>query len=366
MGLEHLIHTIGATTNLPDMDRRKFLQTAGVAAGAGILGGCATNSGTNRISEKGREYVDSIEWDCNPILPIPKDGCYTGTNQQFLDEYAGLFAASEFEDLYGKKPVLMAPGVGTFHTFNEWFPSETKPLLENGVASAIRYITMTKTNNKRDYHGVLKGDYDDKFKKFAHAAAKVGGPVVLLPWQCVNEPNWGGQVWEWSRADPEVYKAAWVRMHEIMNREGATNLVWSTKMISGGFGRYSRATDWAKYTPPPDYVDIIGWNVNEAKTGRSFRSLFQNNCARATELYPKKPQVLWELGASKNWSQHKWMDKALKMIKNQYGYVKGIMFDVMYSRPGQYDPRHTLDTIKVCREHFAAPYFIGNILQVRT
>ncbi len=70
------------------VSRRDFLKMAGKAAlglgavsGLESLVGCASLSGIT-LPDATREEVAKIKWDCNPILPIPENGCYTGTNDQ--------------------------------------------------------------------------------------------------------------------------------------------------------------------------------------------------------------------------------------------------------------------------------------------
>jgi hypothetical protein len=160
-------------------------------------------------------------------------------------------------------------------------------------------------------------------------------------------------------------------MHDLFEKEGANkNVVWSTKMIAGGFGPQKQALDWTAYTPPKEYIDIIGWNCN-AYIGHSgdlydpavsFDNQFHRVYSEAAGKYPTKPQMFWELGAARTPGQAYWIDKALTMIQEKYFRVKGVMFDVRYRAVIGHDPRHTLETKEVIRKHFSRGYFIGSAL----
>ena len=60
-----------------DINRRTFLKACGLTAG-GLLLGCGPSL------QEVNKGVENVAYDCNPIFPIPKQGCYTGTNDQDL------------------------------------------------------------------------------------------------------------------------------------------------------------------------------------------------------------------------------------------------------------------------------------------
>ncbi len=349
-----------------NLSRRDFLKKSGTVALAGssalyfkpLIGWAA-------LSKETREDVANIKWECNPILPIPDIGSYTGTNWTLGADWV----AETFKNQYGIPIAFNAFGRGTWATSNEWFRvRDCQTLIKHKVVPVIRYII---TGPYDSFRAVIQGKNDSKIQKFAEKAAKFGHPIVLLPWQCVNEPYWEGQVWWWSRGDSGEYKEAWVRMHDIFEKEGANkNVVWSTKMIIGGFGPQTEALDWAAYTPPKEYLDIIGWSCNsnighygdQYDDAMSFSNQFHRSYIEAVEKYPTKPQMFWGLGAARTPGQAYWMDKALTMIQEKYYRVKGVMFDVVYRIVGGYDPRHTLKTKEVIRKHFSSGYFTGSAL----
>jgi len=67
-----------------EIDRRYFLKRSGQAAlavGGGLTLGTLLSGCAPALKET-RQDVEQIDWDCNPILPIPDEGCYTGTNEE--------------------------------------------------------------------------------------------------------------------------------------------------------------------------------------------------------------------------------------------------------------------------------------------
>jgi hypothetical protein len=236
--------------------------------------------------------ADQVNLECNPILPLPKRGCYTGTNKQWFTA-----ATEDFPKKYGIPAAFNAAGSGIFWVSNGDFPREgCEWLIDKGIVPVIRYVTVPQ-----GYHLIIEGKFDEAFKKWANAAAEFAKPIVLLPWQCVNEPRQNFKIWWWSQADPKEYIAAWVRMHDIFSQEGANhNVIWSTKLINWGFTPQLRALDPFAYLPEKDYVDLLGWNCNSNLVyngGLSFESMFRSDYIEACRRYPTKPQVLWELGA---------------------------------------------------------------------
>ena len=349
-----------------NLSRRNFLKKSGKV----VLAGSAaiyfkSLTGYAALSKETRDSVASIKWDCNPILPIPNIGAYTGTNWQLGPDWV----AETCKNQYRMPIAFNSFGRGTWATSNEWFrPRDCQTLIRHRVVPVIRYII---TGPDDSFRAVIQGKNDSHIQKFAQKAAAFGHPIVLVPWQCMNEPFWGGQVWWWSRGDASEYKEAWVRMHDIFEKEGANrNVVWSSKMIAGEFSPQNQALNWAAYTPPKEYLDIIGWNCSSSigqygdayHAAVSFKNQFNRVYLEAAKKYPTKPQMLWELGAARTPGQAAWMDEALTMIRETYYRVKGVMFDVRYNAIRRYDPRHTLETKKVIRKHFSSGYFIGSAL----
>ena len=119
-----------------NLRRRDFLKIAFAGSAALSLEsliGCAPTL------KETREDVVKINWDCNPILPIPAKGCYTGTNYQAHPGHVARF----FQRYYGILPTFHAIGHGRFGAANHRFPEDDcKAAIEKGVIPVIRYVVV--------------------------------------------------------------------------------------------------------------------------------------------------------------------------------------------------------------------------------
>ena len=312
-----------------------------------------------------RKDVEIIDWDCNPILPIPVGGCYTGTNYQILPKNIKLY----FTLHYGITPTFHTIGRGIWGSVSENFRKDScETLIEDGIIPMIRYVILPFEG----YKPIIKGKHDDDISKFAHQAAEFEHPIVLVPFQFPNDFN--NTHYPWAGYSAGQYKDAWVHMHELFEKEGANkNTVWSIKLKMGRWAT-KQYPDPFQYCPPKEYVDIIGWaclNIIKPQFGyhsQSFKSLFNYYYKRAASKYPTKPQMFWELASTHGPSQVEWLDQALSLIKEKYFRVKGVMLDEQYysgigDRFGSHDPTPTFDSQKVIKKHFTSPYYIGSVIK---
>jgi hypothetical protein len=378
-----------------NLSRRDFLKETGKLA----LGGAAAAvylksfSGCASFPKETREDVAKIKWDCNPILPIPKIGCYTGTNKQgqFISGFYkkrsdGTFelrttavpiakrdneVVDFFKKHYGILPTFHASGSGSYSAFNHYFPIEECSVARSrGVIPVIRYVIMPFEG----YRPIIQGKHDDQLKKFAAQAAEYEDPVVVLPFQQPNGGNKRSHPWTGTHTGG-YYKEVFVRQRELSVREGATNIVWSVKLLIGSFDAWTYPDPFA-YIPPKEYVDIIGWLANnlcrpqDGANSLSFQKLLEPYYNKAVEKYREVPQVLWEIMSNRHCNQveqHLWMDNALTLIQERYFWIKGVNLDENDYVGHGFDvyPVPSLKTMDVIRKHFADPYFIENILPAK-
>lgn len=105
------------------------------------------------------------------------------------------------------------------------------------------------------------GAFDGYIRDWARAIKGLGGPVMLRPMHEMNG-NW----YPWSGTtngnSPAQYVAAWRRLHDIFEQEGATNVTWvwsvNHESVPSGPGNA-----YASYYPGDAYVDwtaISGFN----------------------------------------------------------------------------------------------------------
>lgn len=378
-GVEHvgtlLQRVVGYLRENPH-SRRTFLEvTAGSTALtlAGFVYGSfpqeAEAMGSVPTSKETREDVMNQRWDCNPILPIPPDGCYTGTNAQasLMRPDMEEVLIGRFTKQYGITPTFSVIGSGIFATYNEFFPKEfCETTINLGVVPVIRYITLPFEG----YKPIIKGEFDKEIREFARQVAESKHPIVLIPFQFPNEPN--REHYSWGNYSSSQYVETWIRMHDLFSKEGAnTNTVWSLKLKAGRW-RDFQFPDPFKYVPPERYFDIIGWAPNNhckpefGLYNQSFESLFDHYYEKAAKKFSKKPQFIWELASEQGPNQDEWYNDALTLIKNKYFRVKGVVLDespyISGTWFGNTNPVPTSESIKKIRKHFTTPYFIGSIL----
>ena len=337
--------------------RRGFIKMVGLA---GALFASQKITGCTSFRES-RHEVSSIPWKCNPILPIPKDGCYVGTNLQGNSSTIGTL----FKEKFGISPTLHAVGFGKAAATNEVFPRTWCQIaIDSGIIPTIRYATAPFMG----YKPILRGEYDDDFREFARQVAEFGYPIVFIPFQQCNITN--SRHYKWAGYPGEEYKAAMVRIHTLFGKEGANkNTIWTTKFNVGPW-----YNDPFEYCPPRENIDIIGWALHGFDrpdigiTFRTFETLFGHFYEKAAEKYSDKPQMFWEVSTHKDFKQASWINRAFDDIKDKFPRVKGVMLDEAPftdhgDRFGSYDPTLTEESIAVVKRHFSTDYFIGSIIK---
>jgi endoglucanase len=140
-----------------------------------------------------------------------------------------------------------------------------------------------------DLGSIASSRYDQLIRGRAEAIRELGFPIFVRP---MHEMN--GTWFPWC-CDPDLYRAAWRRIHDIFSDEGATNVawVWSPTASVGG---------WDRYYPGDDYVDWIGasvYNWGNTAAPRKWRSLSEILGPFYADLADRgKPIMLAEVGSA--------------------------------------------------------------------
>jgi hypothetical protein len=358
-----------------DIERRQFLKGTGKAALglAGLLSGCAPT-----LKEL-REDVAKINWLCNRAFPMPSVGCYVGTNMErgyyrSLESIVGGFLAGGyrsaesiaegFKKEYGIYPALFG-AAGKYNTFNALFPRSSCEEIIRAGSIPILYYSISPFEG---YRPIARGQFDDDIKRFGNQVAEFGQPIIIIPFPQTNDTPTGTS---WGGNPANEFKDAYVRIHGLCKKEGANkNAIWGLKLKIGRWQSFSY-TDPITFIPAQEYVDILGWSVNDHNKpeigmySQSLETMVGPYYDEAATKFPRTPQFYFELSAAKGPMQHIWMDKGLTVTENRFPRVKGIILDEIPgkggSRYGVFDPAPTEKTLQVIRKHFANPYFIGSI-----
>jgi cellulose synthase (UDP-forming) len=218
----------------------------------------------------------------------------------------------------GACSALMQRGVVPMITWEAWDPgSDAKALTDPVNQPAFRLST------------IVSGKYDEYIRGWADQIRQLGGPVMLRP---LHEMNgnwypWGGTV---NGNTPALYVAAWRHIHDLFDKEGATNVtwVWSINHESVPSGRYNSP---AAYWPGDRYVDwtaISGFNWGTAGQGtkwHTFQSWYASPLAYLKTLH--KPICIAEVGSvEQGGNKAAWLTDTYRQLQQTYPAVRAMVY----------------------------------------
>lgn len=175
-----------------------------------------------------------------------------------------------------------------------------KDAYSNGYITELTLQTSTYNADNAMYD-ILNGEQDAYLNRYAREIAAFGHPVLL---RFGNEMNGDWCIYSayHTSKDTEIYKACYRYIHDIFEKNGATNVLWVWNPNEKSFPNFS----WnamEMYYPGNEYVDIIGltgYNTGtyySGETWRSFDSIY-------SAIYPKydamftQPMMITEFGCS--------------------------------------------------------------------
>lgn len=100
---------------------------------------------------------------------------------------------------------------------------------------------------------ITRGDFDPYIREWALDIRRLGGPVMLRPLHEMNGSwyPWAGTV---NGNKPSDFVPAWRHIHDIFEKEGATNVTWVWS-INGENVPNTLENGYGAYYPGDDYVD---------------------------------------------------------------------------------------------------------------
>jgi hypothetical protein len=345
------------------LKRRDFLKL-GVRVCAGIsltpiISGCA---GIPGLSEKDED----IQWDANPIIPVPDSGCYSGLkiNSPFNPWHrepdknsTELFDLAWFESNAGKVPAIYS--IDEKKKSREVFPTTVcNHLYNKGIIPVISYDSIP------DWDGVVRGNYDEAIEKFASGAVQFGKPFFLTPWpECNREAHANGMPPP-GREISTDFIIAWIHMHDIFRRAGANKYaIWGFHLAA-----YADQIKIFGWDLADEFFDWVGFSIfNRVRsTGKnySFKKLFDHSYEWAEKYHPTKPVALFGMGTSKISSQANWIKNTYENIARRYEAVKLAVYSFEEWRKGDGSEIDSSDlnpeAKQAMQEVMSDPYFIGN------
>jgi hypothetical protein len=192
---------------------------------------------------------------------------------------------------------------------------------------AIPYVSMSSESVALT--SITAGTYDSQIAAWARAVKAYGKPFFLRwNWEMNGAWfNWGAQ----AKANPAAFVASWRHMHDIVAREGATNVTWTwcPNIV------FSTATPLASLYPGDDYVDwtcMDGYNFGtlpfkRGATWQPFGPLIKPTYDALLALAPTKPIMIGETAATEyGGSKANWITDALTTQIPQMPAIKALVW----------------------------------------
>jgi cellulose synthase (UDP-forming) len=246
---------------------------------------------------------------------------------------------------------VMRRGKVPMITWEPWDPgSDANKVVNPGKQPAYRLARINA------------GEFDGYIRGWARAIRGLGGPVMLRPMHEMNG-NW----YPWSGTtngnSPAQYVAAWRRLHDIFEQEGATNVtwVWSINHESVPSGPKNA---YAAYYPGDAYVDwtaISGFNWGTSSSYSSWGTYshwYSTPLAYLRTL--RKPICIAEFGCvEQGGDKAVWLADAYKRVAADPAIDAIIYFDAVEHDSGTQDWRvdSSAKSLAAFRAAIAPVYF---------
>lgn len=192
--------------------------------------------------------------------------------------------------------------------FQETFPLQTANEFAGGNGfnnkPVIQYTLQFTASNNEGLYGytpmfdILRGKYDDYFKKLASDIKAYGKPVLF---RLNNEMNsdWVSYCGQVTLMDPDIFSLTWERMAKILKDEGCDNILY----IFNPTGKTYPFCNWGEdlcYLPSLKYVQILGLtyyeynNYTNGEEPQSFYELYNWLYEKNTPQFKKYPAIISE------------------------------------------------------------------------
>ena len=240
------------------------------------------------------------------------------------------------------------------------FPKAGIDVIYNAGATPIISLELWRWHDSKTKQlpRILAGEWDGFFRTWAEHAKRDGRRVQLRFGFEFNGDwfSWGGE--------PEAFKTAWRRAHDIFDEVGVQNVewVWSPNVTSHPT---VPANDMNHYYPGDAYVDWVavdGYNwgdeYKEYHRWTSFEKVFANVLNDFAKRYPRKPVMVAESGSpeGKPGQKARWVRDAHVAAQRHPQLKAVIWFNLDKRREGELNFRldSSEDALRAFNETFAA------------
>jgi hypothetical protein len=346
------------------LNRRDFLKTSGLVTAALTLEpllGCAPT-----LKEL-RTDVAKINWDCNPTLPIPAEGCYIGGYRSGRFGFDNKVNYESYGKAAGKMPAFWDISIQKFGAVNDNFPTDKcNEMIRMGVIPGFKYGMEPLQAMKE----IADGKKDGLIEKFAEKALIYGEPYLFNPFKEMNLQS--KSYWNHGGEPPKLFIKAWRHMDDILKAVGANhNTIRAIHFFNAGGTLNAKMLPAEYYYPGDDVVDIISFTVcNRVGVGEpyaDFKQLIEYDYNWARDKHPRKPLAILEMEHSNAPSQPRWISKTYKDIKNEFPAIKIVQWWESLRMPGyswsdDQSFSNNPKSVEAMQEALSDPYFIGGPL----
>ena len=150
----------------------------------------------------------------------------------------------------------------------------------------LTYQFTTTNNSIAGYtpmFDILRGKFDDHFRRLAADIKSYGKPVVF---RLNNEMNtdWTSYAGIVTLLDPDIFAETWRRLYDIFVEEGVDNCIWVFNPITVTCP-YCDWGEFACYYPGADYCQMLGLTYYEPGNDGSAMDSFRNMYTKTFNTY---------------------------------------------------------------------------------
>jgi len=210
------------------------------------------------------------------------------------------------------------------------FPADrVQEIAAVGSLPMIPWEPYLKDNRDRSIlPDIADGKYDEMVQTFAVAAKAYGAPL-LLRWG--HEPNGNWYSWSGVRNSPELYIAAYRRMHGIFRVVGADNIKFVFSVNHEDVPAHPN-NRFELFYPGSEVVDLVGidaynWGDMKPWGWKEPKKLLYAPYRRAVRAFPGKPLMLSEIGCcSSGGDKLRWVRDFFVALPSDFPAVKAFVW----------------------------------------
>lgn len=162
----------------------------------------------------------------------------------------------------------------------------------------LTYQFTTTNNSIAGYSpmfDIMRGKYDDHFRKLAQDIKAYGKPVIF---RLNNEMNtdWTSYCGMVTLLDPDIFIITWQRLYNIFREEGVDNTIWVFNPIDVTCP-YSDWGAYLTYFPGPEYVQMLGltsYEMGNTPYPTSFEARYKGCYEQYSPQFENYPWMIGE------------------------------------------------------------------------